>query len=123
MLTKTVTGRKCLNAMLRHLAFHGHIEVPCQYRQRLEYAIVKQLHIDGKVTTSRNGYGEYIIVLRDGTLYNEQVSDSVEPLVVYLALQNPKVEHLAKVYRANYTVPVLPDYVEADPNEIFTDLD
>lgn len=123
MLTKTVTGRKCLNATLRYLALHGQIEAPCQYRQRLEYQVVKQLHIDGKVTNSRNSRGEYIIVLRDGTLYDEVVSDSIEPLVVYLALQNPKVEHFAKVFRANYTVPVLPDYVEADPNEIFTDLD
>lgn len=123
MLTKTVSGRKSLNAMLRHIAFHGHIEVPCEYRQRFEHGVVKQLHIDGKVQTARNGRGELIIVLRNGDLYHDEPATTVEPLVVHLALENPRIEHLTKVFRRNHEVPVLPEYVESDQNELFLDTD
>lgn len=118
MLAKTVVGRKSLNAMLRHIAFHGHIELPCEYRQRFEYGVVKQLHADGKVMTSRNGRGELIIVFRNGELYQDEPSTSVEPLVVHLALENPRIEHLSKVYRKNYTVPVLPETVYAEYSDL-----
>ena len=125
MLTKTVVGRKSLNAMLRHIAFHGHIEVPCEYRQRFEHSVVKQLHVDGKVTTSRNGRGEYIIVSRNGMLYEESCADlfeSVNPLVVHLALENPRIEHLTKVFRKNQTVPVLRE-IQIAEQESYLDID
>lgn len=123
MLTKTVVGRKSLNAMLRHIAFHGHIELPCEYRQRFENSVVKQLHIDGKVQTSRNSRGEFVIVLRNGELYQDEPATSVEPLVVHLALENPRIEHLTKVYRKNYAVPVLPETVYAEYSDLLDAID
>ena len=120
MLTKTVTGRKMLNAMLRHIAFHGSVEFPCTYRQHVENNVLKQLQADGKITSTRNNRGEFILVSRNAMPYEESVSDlfeNVEPLVVHLALDNPRNEQLAKVFRANHVVPVLREveYTEFDP--------
>lgn len=117
MLTKTVTGRKCLNAMIRHLAFHGSVEIPWEFEQHFEHKVFKQLVADGKVSTSRSSYGEVVLTLKDGTLYPEEESSKPDRLVVYLALDNPKNEHLAKVYRKNHVVEELPEsneYVALD---------
>jgi hypothetical protein len=118
MLTKTVLGRKTLNAMIRLMRFNGHVEMPCPYRQHLEHAVLKQLQVDGKIVSTRNGRGEVILVLKDSELYHEepasQLGHPIEPLVVHLALENPRNEHLAKVFRKNHAVPALPEYSEVE---------
>lgn len=126
MLTKTVTGRKSLNAMLRHIAFHGHVEMPHTFLQHCEHQVLTQLFEDGKIVTARNGVGLHVLVIKNAMPYEESVVDLFEgshPLVIHLALDNPKNEHLAKVFRANYVVPTLPEYVESDENELFLDVD
>lgn len=115
MLTKTVAGRKSLNSMLRHIAFHGYVELPCERRQRFEYNVIKQLHADGKIVPSRNHYGEMILVIRDSQPYHDESEEnSIEPLVIHLALDNPKVEQYAKAFRKNYVVPELETYPIGD---------
>ena len=127
MLTKTVVGRLSLNAMIRHIAFHGSIEMPDFYSQRFEHNVVKQLTNDGKVTTARNGYGEYIVVPRgkpsEYPVESVQSPHSVEPLVCHLALSNPRVEHLAKAFRKNHAVPALLEAIYVEYNELLDAID
>jgi hypothetical protein len=104
MLTKTVVGRKILNAMLRHLAFHGQIEMP--WRGEFEHAVVTQLVADRKAAVRQGRYDD-VVVNVGGKMYDESPSDGVHPLVVHLALENPRNEELAKVFRKNHAVPVL----------------
>lgn len=127
MLAKTVVGRRALNAMIRHIAFHGSVEMPNFYSQRFEHNVVKQLTDDGKVTTARNSYGEYNVVLRgkpsEYTVESVQSPHTVEPLVCHLALSNPRMEGLAKAFRKNHTIPALPEYGQAEYTELLDAID
>lgn len=115
MLKNTVLGRKALNAMLRHLAFHGSIEMP--WRGEFEHQVVSELVADRKVAI-RQGKTFYddVVVHISGMLYEESDVDpfkSVHPLVVHLALDNPRNEEMAKAFRKNHVVPPLPEVYPA----------
>ena len=126
MLTKTVLGRKMLNTMIRSMKYHGHVEMPCPRRQHLEHKVLTQLQVDGKIVSTRNGRGEVILILKDSELYHEEPVKNdghpVEPLVVHLALENPRNEQLAKVYRKNFHVPELPEVVISEYDEQYLDI-
>lgn len=107
MLTKTVVGRKILNAMLRHLAFHGQIEMP--WRGEFEHGVVAQLVADRKVAVKKGKWDDVVVHVGASQYQEEQNGEDVHPLVVHLALDNPRNEELAKVFRKNHAVPVLPE--------------
>lgn len=107
MLTKTVLGRKTLNAALRHLAFHGSFEMP-EYGE-FEHNVVSQLVADRKVAVRQGKWGDVVVHIGASHYHEEHNGDHVEPLVVHLALNNPRNEELAKVFRKNHAVPALPE--------------
>lgn len=115
MFSKSAFGRKVLNALLRHIAFHGRIEMP--WRGEFEHAVVSQLVADRKVVIRKGSYHDNDIVVNINAMpYEESVADMfepVEPLVAYLALDNPRNEELAKAFRKNHPVPefIQPEYV------------
>lgn len=107
MLTKTVVGRKILNAMLRHLAFHGQVEIP--WHGEFERTVMAQLAVDRKVAIRQGKWGDVVVHIGGTHYHEEHDSGEVHPLVAHLALDNPKNEELAKVFRKNHAVPALPE--------------
>ncbi len=89
------------------------------WRGELEHAVVSQLVADRKVVIRKGSYHDNDVVVNINAVpYEEEHGpDYIEPLVVHLALDNPRNEELAKVFRSNYAVPTLPILV-ADPHEV-----
>jgi hypothetical protein len=112
MSPKSVFGRKVLNAMIRHIAFYGRMEMPAS--GEFEHGVVSQLVADRKLSVHVGKWNDYVVLI-DGKQYQEEHNgNEVHPLVVHLALENPRNEELAVIFRKNHVVPVLSE-VEFNP--------
>jgi hypothetical protein len=98
-------GRKCLNAMLSHLAFHGKISMPYGENEQHEESVAWTLVDDGKAVMKRNSYGDRFLEHNGGIPYiiDEVESVGVHPVVLELAADNPANEELLKIIRKNLT--------------------
>lgn len=104
-MNKYPLGRKCLNAMLSHLAFHGKIAMPHGDGELHEEAVAWTLVDDGKAVVKRNSYGDRYLEHNGGIPYivGDSESVGVHPVVLELAAENPANEEILKILRKNLT--------------------
>ncbi len=96
--------RARLNSMLRFIALKG--KIPTHSILDEEVDICRKLVFDGKL----GGYPDLFVL--DSTPYgndNTNDSETVNPVVFFLASENPANEEFCRVYRKNWYVPALPD--------------